>query len=438
MLIRREIEVTRKRLNTIIDVTYGTELLPIELNITDYQIPEGASAVAYAESPGVKPRKLICDIEDNTIILSPVAGFFEVGKNDLQVRIVYDNKSLFSFKCKVNCQESYLDDDAEEVASQPTILEQVLSKIGNMSELLDKLSKGMDLSTLTMTVTTIENGNRLTLSDGIIEKYVDIPSVSLTNEQISSIVNNWLNEHPEATTTVVDGSITKEKLSEDIKTLIEALTEETVTSADYVEVTSVSLNRSSVNGTTGASVQLIASVLPSNATDKRVIWDSSDKSVATVDDNGLVTFIKNGTATITATSVSDDYFKASCTVTIAAKFTTVYLFDIEPVESGKIISKVGAPLATGGYYKYYEIPYKEGMTINTCVATPWIANYPPVVIAKNDGTFESLTGETETVDDSTSYCVVSVGSLNDCLKIYVNAKESSLVPKEKYKYTYSE
>lgn len=131
MSIIREIEVTRKGLDTIIDVTYGTELLPIELKITDYQIPSGATAVAYEGKSSKDPKKLLCNIKNNTIIFTPVAGFFEVGKNDLQVRVVYDNKSLFSFKCKVNCHESYRDDDAKEVESQPTLVEQILSKMNN-------------------------------------------------------------------------------------------------------------------------------------------------------------------------------------------------------------------------------------------------------------------------------------------------------------------
>ena len=52
----------------------------------------------------------------------------------------------------------------------------------------------------------------------------------------------------------------------------------------------------------GETVQLIATVTPGNTLDKKVIWSSSDSSVATVDANGLVTAVSNGTVIITATT----------------------------------------------------------------------------------------------------------------------------------------
>ena len=50
----------------------------------------------------------------------------------------------------------------------------------------------------------------------------------------------------------------------------------------------------------GETLQLIATVTPENTLDKKVIWSSSDSSVATVDANGLVTAVSNGTVIITA------------------------------------------------------------------------------------------------------------------------------------------
>lgn len=88
--------------------------------------------------------------------------------------------------------------------------------IVQISEEISNLSKGMDLSSLTMTITPIDGANRLTLSDTTTSKYVDIPTVVLTNEQIATAVSTWLNEHPEATTTVEDGSITVAKFADDV------------------------------------------------------------------------------------------------------------------------------------------------------------------------------------------------------------------------------
>jgi uncharacterized protein YjdB len=60
---------------------------------------------------------------------------------------------------------------------------------------------------------------------------------------------------------------------------------------------------------------LKASVVPSNATNKKINWSSDNTSVATVDISGKVTAIAAGTATITATTV-DGSFVASTTVTV--------------------------------------------------------------------------------------------------------------------------
>ncbi|MBQ5905178.1 MAG: Ig-like domain-containing protein, partial [Clostridia bacterium] len=65
-------------------------------------------------------------------------------------------------------------------------------------------------------------------------------------------------------------------------------------------------------GTTGL---LTASVIPVNATNKELIWFSSDSKVATVDQNGLVKALESGTAEITATSVDGGY-SATCRVNV--------------------------------------------------------------------------------------------------------------------------
>lgn len=82
----------------------------------------------------------------------------------------------------------------------------------------------------------------------------------------------------------------------------------------YIEVTSVTLNKYSLNFIEGESETLTATVMPVNATDKSIVWSSSNTMVATVD-NGLVTAVKEGSATITAAAGGKT---ANCTVTVSA------------------------------------------------------------------------------------------------------------------------
>lgn len=86
-------------------------------------------------------------------------------------------------------------------------------------------------------------------------------------------------------------------------------------------VTGVTLDPSTLSLTAGSTAAtLTATVLPNNASNKAVTWSSSDLSVATVDNNGVVTPLKAGTATITATTV-DGGFTATSVVTVKAATT---------------------------------------------------------------------------------------------------------------------
>ena len=97
----------------------------------------------------------------------------------------------------------------------------------------------------------------------------------------------------------------------------------TVTEAEApkVDVSKVTLDQSAVSLTEEETVTLIATVTPTDATDKTVTWSSDKESVATVDADGKVTAVKAGTAiiTVTATNGTDDTTDdktATCTVTV--------------------------------------------------------------------------------------------------------------------------
>ena len=60
-------------------------------------------------------------------------------------------------------------------------------------------------------------------------------------------------------------------------------------------------------------MQLTATVAPENATDKALKWESSNTAVATVSENGLVTGVKAGEATISVIAI-DGGKKATCLI----------------------------------------------------------------------------------------------------------------------------
>ncbi|HDK7173660.1 TPA: Ig domain-containing protein [Clostridium botulinum] len=87
---------------------------------------------------------------------------------------------------------------------------------------------------------------------------------------------------------------------------------------ETTKVESISLDKTSMDLLEGSSDKLNAKVLPEDATNKKVVWSSSDEKIAKVDENGKVTAIKEGQATITAKVEGTD-LTATCKVNVTKK-----------------------------------------------------------------------------------------------------------------------
>lgn len=85
---------------------------------------------------------------------------------------------------------------------------------------------------------------------------------------------------------------------------------------NHVAVAGIKLNKNALDLNRGETTKLTITVYPANASDTAVIWTSSASDVATVDNQGIVTAIGSGKATITATS-KDGGKTAVCEVTVS-------------------------------------------------------------------------------------------------------------------------
>lgn len=83
-----------------------------------------------------------------------------------------------------------------------------------------------------------------------------------------------------------------------------------------IPVASITLDATSKTLAKGGTYQLVATVLPANATNKTVTWSSSAPTVVSVSSSGLITALKTGTATITAKTNNNK--TATCVVTVTA------------------------------------------------------------------------------------------------------------------------
>lgn len=92
-----------------------------------------------------------------------------------------------------------------------------------------------------------------------------------------------------------------------------------------VFVSSLELNESEISLYTGDNATLEVTLAPEDADDKTVEWSSSDESVATVDENGVVTAIGVGVANITCAAQDGSGVKTNCSVTVKQWVTSVAL-----------------------------------------------------------------------------------------------------------------
>ncbi|MDX9853322.1 MAG: Ig-like domain-containing protein [Tenuifilaceae bacterium] len=99
-------------------------------------------------------------------------------------------------------------------------------------------------------------------------------------------------------------------------------TTDIITTGDYAcgTVGDIVISSSSIEMHVGNTTTLTASVQPHNATNKAIIWNTNHPSIATVDGNGVVTGIAEGTTTITATT-EEGGFNATCEVTVSVPLT---------------------------------------------------------------------------------------------------------------------
>lgn len=109
----------------------------------------------------------------------------------------------------------------------------------------------------------------------------------------------------------------------------------TVTVAESdIPVTGVTLSRSRMDLKQGETAVLMAAVLPANATDQSIRWESSNPETARVSANGTVQAVSAGTAVITA--ASGNHKKAECTVVVKAETIPEEPSETDPKDPSEI------------------------------------------------------------------------------------------------------
>jgi len=150
-----------------------------------------------------------------------------------------------------------------------------------------------------------------------------------------------------------------------------------------VDVTGISISDIDITLEYGQTRALTATLTPANATDKTVIWSSSDNTIASVDSDGLVTALGSGTATITATA---GLCEATCTVRVPEVLVTAINpslpvmriefgvtsrnnFDITPANAADKNVRCYSKNERIATVKYQESIFQEEVTARWCEVT---------------------------------------------------------------------
>ena len=156
-----------------------------------------------------------------------------------------------------------------------------------------------------------KNYVQLALSNDTESLQSEITSLKSENTKLKKRVTDLETANSEQATKISDLETTNSEQATKISDLISR-----VEALETINVTGVTLDKSTLSLEVGDTVTLNATIEPSNASYKAVKFTSSDEAIATVDNNGLVTGVKAGSAEITVESLMDGSKKDKCTLTV--------------------------------------------------------------------------------------------------------------------------
>lgn len=168
-------------------------------------------------------------------------------------------------------------------------------------------------------VTSVElNKPSITLAVGNSETLV----ATVKPDNASDKTVTWTSSDSEVATVDETGKVTALKVGNATITASAGFKSAECKVTVYIPVSSIELSKTKLYLNIGESETLVATIKPDDATDKSIVWTSSDDTIATVDDNGKVTAIKEGKATIKAKAGEKE---AECSVSVGIAVTGIKL-----------------------------------------------------------------------------------------------------------------
>ena len=219
------------------------------------------------------------------------------------------------------------------------------------------------------------NKTTITINDGTTAQL----SATVSPSSASSKAVTWTSSNTKVVKVYSNGKIyavNPGKATITCKTKDTGKTAKCVVTVKAVVPTSVKLSKATVNINYNKTLQLSATVYPSNATNKAVKWTSSDPSVVYVNTNGVIKGLKPGkSAVISCTTVSGKKI-AKCTV------------KVNPIKVTKVtLNRTSATIAPGKTITIVPTVYPSNATNKT---VKWTSNNTKVATVSSKGVVKGI------------------------------------------------
>lgn len=214
---------------------------------------------------------------------------------------------------------------------------------------------------------------------------VTIYSKILRPDELSTGTKNW------ADVVLTNGEV---YAPNDTKEYYEASIFKNLVIHSAISISSISLAKTDVKLLVGESIKNEATVYPSNADNKKIVWQTSNEEVVTVDENGIITAKSGGFARIDAVSVENPNIKASCDVNVIQPTTGVTLntnsLELVEDESFRLIASVQPTDATNKGIKWTSSDLSVAMVSADGTVYAVKQGQATIMVTTEDGGFVAL------------------------------------------------
>lgn len=202
----------------------------------------------------------------------------------------------------------------------------------NMSSIRSTIPKVATINSVTFSIQFKQSRSSTSLYQSSLQSQLFVGGTSKSSNNTSSNIGNSYTTLSYKNSTAITSS---ELHNQDLKVRYQARYKGTLNSDQYakdlkciidwlpINTTALSINKTSISLNKGVSETLTITRTPSSVSYPTITWTSSNTSVATVDSNGKVTAIGNGTASITAKTTDGTNISKNCSVTVTTPVTGV-------------------------------------------------------------------------------------------------------------------